>query len=88
MAYLYWYRYATAHTRHQSSHVLTRVTNRLHLVDVITVDDVIEADVKFVEQSHHLEGRTAATQRRETHDVAEVNRAHVERLRPNCLTLS
>lgn len=48
---------------------LTGVSDGLHLVDVMVVDDVIEGGVELVEEIHHLVGSAAAGQLRETHNV-------------------
>ena len=54
---------------------LTCVSNSLHLVHVILVDDGVERRVQLVEEVHHVHGIATARQRREGHYVAEVNAA-------------
>lgn len=44
-----------------------------NLVDAILLDGCVEGGVQVVEQVHHLHGRGARRQRREAHDVAEVD---------------
>lgn len=49
--------------------ILTGVSDGLHLVHVMVVDDVIEGCVELVEEVHHLVRRAAAGQLSEAHDV-------------------
>jgi len=65
----------------RGARVFTRVRACPHLVDVEVVDDGVEAGVEVVEQRHHLHGGALGRQRREPHDVAEVDGDAVEGLR-------
>lgn len=50
--------------------ILTSVTDGLHFVDVIVVNDVIECGVELVEEVHHLVRGAGTRELREAHDVA------------------
>eukprot|EP01136_Pigoraptor_vietnamica_P010965 Opistho-1_new@49258 len=57
-----------------------RVADRLNLVDVVAVDDVVEASVEVVEEVDDLQGRALRGNVRETDDVTEEDRDEVEAL--------
>lgn len=54
--------------------ILTGVTNRLHFVDVIIVNDVIECGVELVEEVHHLVRGAGTRQLSEAHDITAISR--------------
>lgn len=52
-----------------------------YLVDVVVVQDAVEAFVDVVEHVHHLHGGAVLAQRGEADDVAEINAHLVVQLR-------
>ena len=53
----------------ETCHRRTGVTDGLHFVHVVVVDDVVEGGVELVEEVHHLVGRAGAGQLGEAYDV-------------------
>lgn len=57
------------------------VADRFHFVGVVILQDGVEQSVELVEQTDDLERSAGRRQRRESHDVAEVDRHRIETLR-------
>ncbi len=57
------------------------VADRFHFVGVVILQDGVEQSVELVEQTDDLERSAGRRQRRESHDVTEVDRHRIETLR-------
>jgi hypothetical protein len=78
-------------TAPQVAHTHVCVPDRLHLEEVVLLDEVVELAVELIQHAHHLLGRQILRDAGEPHDVAEEDGHLVEMLRlrlvPRCQLL-